>query len=286
MRLRPNEYRILLRECEIARYELLPDHYLAMNPGLADETIEGQPTREPAFSLEAMWVNRERRDAAERAGYTIVEPSAVLATHLSELIMDHADELLTREDVQTLVNNLKEQAPSVVEELLPNILTLGELQKVLHNLLRERVSVRNLVVILEVLADYAPRTKDIEVLTEYVRHALAREICNHYKDTDGVLAVVTLAPDLEAEILEAVRQAETAEFIPIEPARADAIAEQTAKVVQHMALGGQEPVVLCSAQVRRFFKRIVARQLPKLVVLSYNEIDPAVQLASEGQVGA
>jgi len=286
MRLRPNEYRILLRESEIARYELMPDHFLAMNPGLVEEEIEGYSTKEPAFGLDAMWVSRENRDRAERLGYTIVEPSAVLATHLTELLMDHADELVTREDVQNLVNHAKETASSVVEELLPNLLSLGELQKVVHNLLRERVSIRNFVTILEVLADYAPRTKDTEVLTEYARHALAREICANYVDEDGVLHVVTPAPELEAEILEAVRQAETGEYVPIEPARADAIGENTAKAVQPLVLAGQEPVVLCSAQVRRFFKRIVARQLPRLVVLSYNEIDPAVQLQSEGQVSA
>lgn len=286
MRLKPNEYRVLLRECEIARYEILPDHFLAMNPGLVEEEIEGYPTREPAFGLDAMWVSRANRDRAERLGYTIVEPSAVLATHLTELVMDHADELLTREDVQNLLKLVKERAPSVVEELVPNQLTLGELQKVLHNLLRERVAIRNLVAILEVLADYAPRTKDAEVLTEYVRHALAREICAGRVDEDGVFRVVTLAPDLETEILNAVRQAETGEYIPIRPDRADVIAESTAKAVQPMALSGQEPVVLCSAQVRRFFKRIVARRLPKLAVLSYNEIDPAVKLQSEGQVSA
>lgn len=284
MRLRPTEYRVLLREAEIARYELMPDHFLAMNPGLVEEEIEGYPTKEPAFGLDAMWVSRANRDRAERLGYTMVDPSAVLATHLTELIMDHADELLTREDVQTLVNHAKERAPSVVEELIPRILTLGELQKVLHNLLREHVSIRNLATIMEVLSNYGPRTKDAEVLTEYVRHALARQICAGYADEHGLLRVATLSPQLESEILEAIRKAESSEFIPIDPTRADAIGDKTAAAVQPMVLAGQEPVVLTSAQVRRFFKRLVARQLPKLVVLSYNEIDPAVQLASEGQV--
>ncbi len=287
MRLKPCEYRVLLRESEIARYELISDHFLAMNPGLVEgEEIEGYSTKEPAFGLDAMWVSKANRDRAEGLGYTIIEPTAVLATHLTELILDHADELVTREDVQSLVENIKQTAPSVVNELLPNLLSLGELQKVLHNLLRERVSVRNLVTVFEVLADYAPRTKDTEVLTEYVRHALAREICGAYVDEDGIFRVVTLSSELEAEILEAVRQAETSEYIPIEPARADAIGNATAQAVQALVLAGQEPVVLTAVQVRRFFKRIVARQLPKLVVLSYNEIDPAVQLESEGQVSA
>lgn len=286
MRLRPNEYRIKLREAEVAHYELLPDHFLAMNPGLAEEVIEGVATQEPAFGLHALWVSKANRDRAERMGYTIVEPSAVLATHLTEIIMNYAPEILSRQDAQTLVTHVKATAPQVVDELLPNVLNLGELQKVLQNLLRERVSIRNLESILEVLADFGPRTKDPEVLTEYVRHALARQICSNYVDEEGKLHVVTLAPPLEKEILEAVRQGTTGEFIPIEPARADAIARQAVEAMQPLVLAGHEPVALTSAQARRYFKRIVERNLPKVVVLSYNEIDPAVQLESEGQVSA
>jgi flagellar biosynthesis protein FlhA len=286
MRLKPNEYRVKLRESVIATYELLPGHFLAMNPGLVEEEIDGYPTTEPAFGLQAMWVSRDQRDRAERLGYTIVEPTAVLATHLTELIMAHAEEMLTREDVQTLVNHLKETSPTVVAELLPGILTYGELQKILHNLLRERVSVRNLEIIMETLCDYAPRTKDIEVLTEYVRHALARTICAPYVDEDNVLRVVTIAPALEREVMDAVAKAPTGEYVPVPPERADEIAEATARAVQPLLLGGHEPVVLSSAPVRRFFKRIVERRVPKIVVLSYNEIDPAVQLESAGQVEA
>ena len=253
MRLRPNGYCVKLRESVIASYELLPDHFLAMNPGLVEEEIEGIPTQEPAFGLQAVWVSRENRDRAERLGYTIVEPSAVLATHLTELIYAHADELLGREDVQNLLNNLKEKAPTVVNELVPNILTYGEVQKVLHILLRERVSIRNLETICEVLCDYGARTKDTEVLAEYCRHALGREICAGYADERNVLRVVTLAPELEQEILNAISQSETGEYIPVPPARADAIAERAAQAVQPLVLEGQEPVILCSAPVRRFF---------------------------------
>ena len=205
MRLRPNEYRILLRETEVARYEMIPDRFLAMNPGLVEEEIEGIVTTEPAFGLQALWVTKDNRDRAERLGYTMVEPTAVLATHLTEVIMNYADELLTREDVQNLIETVKSTAKTVVEELIPNILTLGEVQKVLHNLLRERVSIRNLETILEVLADYAPRTKDTDLLTEYVRHALSRQVCSEYKDDDGNLRVVVLAPTLEKEILDAIQ---------------------------------------------------------------------------------
>ena len=286
MRLRPNEYRIRLRESAIASYELAPDCFLAMNPGLAEEEIEGAPTKEPSFGLNAVWVTRGNRDRAERLGYTIVEPSAVLATHLTELIMSHADDLLTREDVQNLLKHVKEKAPSVVDELLPNILTLGEIQKVLHALLRERISIRNLEMILETLADYGRRTKDIEVLAEYCRHCLAREICGAYVDEEGKLHVVTVDPTIEREILDSMRQGETGGFPPIDPKRADVIAVNTVQAAQPLVLMGHEPIVLTSAPVRRFFKRIVERRMPKIVVLSYSEIDPAVQLESEGQVSA
>jgi flagellar biosynthesis protein FlhA len=284
MRLRPNEYRVLLRESEIARYEMLPEHYLAMNPGLVREEIEGVPTTEPAFGLQAMWVPRRDRDRAERLGYTIVEPSAVLATHLTELILSHSEELVTREDTQALLENLKTTAKTVVAELVPAQLTLGELQKVIHNLLRERVSVRNLQVILETLADYAPRTKDTDILTEYVRHALARQICADYKDEEGTLRVVTLSPALEQELSDAIQKAEPGRFIPVDPTRADAIAQAAARAVQPMVRAGYDGIVLTSAQVRRYFRRIAESRTPKLVVLSYNEIDPAVKLNSEGTV--
>lgn len=284
MRLRPNEYRVLLQESEIARYELMPNHFLAMNPGLVEEEIEGVPTTEPAFGLQAMWVSKENRDRAERLGYTIVEPSAVMATHLTELILAHADELVTREDTQDLIENIKTTAKTVVEELIPGSLSLGEVQKVLHNLLRERVSIRNLQVILEVLADYGPRTKDTELLTEYVRHALARQICAEYKDEEGILRVATLSPALEKEIGDAVDSAETGQYVPLDPARTEAIAQATAEAVKTLVRSGHEAVVITSAQVRRYFRRMVETQVPKVIVLSYHEIDPSVHLASEGQI--
>jgi flagellar biosynthesis protein FlhA len=248
--------------------------------------VPGIPTVEPAFGLQAVWVGPAERSRAEELGYTIVEPSAVLATHLTELFMTHSAELLSRQDVQKLVDTVKETSPSVVEELLPNVLSLGEVQKVLQSLLRERISIRNLEVILETLADFGPRTRDVELLTEYSRHALARQICAGFVDESNALHVVTLSPALEGEILDAARQNDNGDYIPLPPDRADTIASQTVDAVQPLVAAGQDPIVLTSAQVRRFFKRIIERHLPKAVVLSYNEIDPSVKLESEGQVGA
>ena len=284
LRLKPNEYRIKLREATIGQYELMPDGYLAMNPGLAEEKLEGIPTTEPAFGLPAFWISRAQREHAERLGYTLIEPSAVLATHLTELIYAHADELLTRQDVQTLVAHVREKAPALVDELIPSLLSYGDLQKVLHRLLRERVSIRNLEVILETLCDYAPRTKDPDILTEYVRHRLAREITAPYVSEDNTLRVVTLAPALEQEILDAVQRMDTGGYLPVSPDRADAIAQVAAKQLEILVLAGYEPVVVTSAPVRRFFRNIVERRVPKVVVLSYNEIPPEVRLESLGQI--
>ena len=285
MRLKANEYRVMLRESDVARYELVADHFLAMNPGLVEEEVEGIPTLEPAFGLQAMWVSKANRDKSERMGYTLVEPSAVMATHLTEVIQAHADELLTREDTQALIANMKTISKTVVEELIPNVLTLGEVQKVLHNLLRERVSIRNLETILEVLADYGARTKDIEVLTEYVRHALARQICAEYKDEQGVLRVVTLSPQIEQDIMDATQRADGGgSYAPMDPTQTNAITAATAEAVQELAASGYDPIVLTTAQIRRYFKQMVESRISKLVVLSYNEMDPSVQLESLGQV--
>ncbi len=282
--LKPNQYCIKIREATVGSYELLPDHYLAMNPGIVDETIQGIETTEPAFGLPALWIPANLKEQAESAGYTVVEPSAVLATHLSEILSTHAGELLTREEVQRLLKRLKQTSPTVVDELIPNILSYGEVQKVLQNLLRERVSIRNLEIICEVLCDYGARTKDTDVLTEYVRHALARTICAPLVDESNTLRIVTLSPALEQEILEAVKRSEGGEYIPVSPQRSQQICENTAKSIQKLVLEGYEPVVVCTANVRRFLHRILERKLPKVRVLSYNEIDSSVKVEIEGQI--
>lgn len=284
--LKPNQYCIKIREATVGSYELLPDHYLAMNPGIVEEGIEGIETTEPAFGLPALWINSSQKEQAERAGYTVVEPSAVLATHLSEILSTYAGELLTREEVQRLLKRLKQTAPTVVDELIPNILSYGEVQKVLQNLLREHISIRNLEVICEVLCDYGPRTKDTDVLTEYVRHALARSICASLVDEHNTMHIVTLSPALEQEILEAIKRSEGSEYIPVSPQRVQQICENTAQAIQRLVLEGYEPIVVCTANVRRFFRRIIERKLPKVRVLSYNEIDSSVKVEIEGQVEA
>ncbi len=284
--LKPNQYCVKIREATVGSYELLPDHYLAMNPGFVEKEIEGIPTTEPAFGLPAIWVPENMKDEAEKAGYTVVEPSAVLATHLSEILSTHSAELLTREEVQKMLKRLKQTAPTVVDELIPNILSYGEVQKVLQNLLKERVSIRNLEVICETLCDYGAKTKDPEILTEYVRHALARVICAPIVDETGTMHIVTISPQLEQEISEVIKKSEGTEFMPISPTRAQQITEKIAEAVQKLILNGYEPVVVCTTSIRRFLRRIIERRLPKVYVLSYNEIDPKIKVQVDGQVVA
>jgi len=284
MQLSPNEYVILIREAEVARYTLYMDHFLAMNPGLAKETLPGIATVEPAFGMPAVWITPEQTDAAERLGYTVVDPPSVLATHLTEIIRKHAHELLTRQDVSDLIENLKKSAPAVVEELIPTRMTIGEVQRVLQNLLRERVPIRNLERILEILADYATITKDLDLVTEYVRQGLARTICADYAGADGKMHVMALTPELEQEIAGSIKEVHGVSRAVLDPEQIQRIISAVARGAEKMVSLGFQPIVLCAGQVRRFLKRMIEKQLPNVVVLSFNEIDPAVTLQSEGTV--
>ncbi|MBU0639914.1 MAG: flagellar biosynthesis protein FlhA [Planctomycetes bacterium] len=280
----PNQYVVMLRGQEIARGEIFPDQLLAINSGLAAERLRGVETREPAFGLVAWWVPPEERERAERLNYTVVEPTGVVATHLTEIIKRHADELLTRAEAQKLFDNLKQRNSGLVEEVIPGLLKTGEVQKVLQNLLRERVPIRDLETILETLGDWAPKTKDSEVLTEYARNALARTICSQYRDSRGVIHCVTLAPATEDYLHGNIQRLEHGSALMIPPERqaalATAVKEQTEQAAA--AAAGANIVVLCSPQVRLWVRRIIESVLPQTPVLALNEIIRGVEVHAHG----
>ncbi|NLG87849.1 MAG: flagellar biosynthesis protein FlhA [Clostridiaceae bacterium] len=283
IQLNPNQYVIKIKGVEVSSGELMMDHFMAMNPGTAEEEIDGIPTTEPAFGLPALWITESQRDRAEMLGYTVVDPPSIIATHMTEVIKKHAHELLGRQDVQTLLDNVKNSYPAIVEELVPKLLTLGEVQKVLANLLREGVSIRDMVTILETLADYAPVTRDTDMLTEYVRQALGRAISRTFITPENS-DVITIDPQLEQMIMDSVQKTEVGAYLTIEPSVTNKIINNLAKHVEKIVQLGKQPVVLASPVVRLYFKRLTEQSIPGLVVLSYNELDPSIEVNSVGMV--
>jgi len=286
IQLNPNQYIIKIKGIQVSEGEILFDHYMAMNPGYVEEEITGIPTFEPSFHLPATWITEGQRERAESLGYTVVDPPSIIATHLTEIIREHIDELLTRQDVQSLLNNLKESNPSLVDELTPKLLGLGEIQKVLQNLLREGISIRDLLTILETLADYAPTTRDTDILTEYVRQSLKRAISTKYFPANETSSVVTLDPKVEQEIMQSVKQTETGAFLNLDPARSKSIIDAVGKEVEKLENLGKTPIVITSPIVRMYFKRLTEDYYKDLVVVSYNEIESNVELQSVGMVTA
>ena len=286
IQLNPNQYIIKVKGIQVSEGEILFDHYMAMNPGYVEEEITGIPTFEPSFHLPAIWITEGQRERAESMGYTVVDPPSIIATHLTEIIRQHIAELLTRQDVQSLVNNLKETNPSLVEELVPKLLGIGEIQKVLQNLLREGISIRDLLTIMETLADYAVTTRDTDILTEYVRQSLKRAISSKYFPANETTSVVTLDPKVEQEIMGSVKQTETGAFINLDPTRSKAIITSVGKEVQKLENLGKNPIVITSPIVRMYFKRLTEDYYRDLVVVSYNEIEANVELQSVGMVTA
>ncbi|TBV79635.1 MAG: flagellar biosynthesis protein FlhA [Desulfobulbaceae bacterium] len=284
LQLKPDEYVLQLKGLEIARGEVMMNHLMAMDSGTVKRPIDGIPTSEPAFQLPATWISEGQREEAQVAGYTVVDPSTVIATHLTEVLRSHADELLGRQDTQKLLDNLAKTYPKVVEELTPNLLSLGGLQKVLQNLLRDRVSIRDLLTICETLADHAGRSKDPDLLTELVRQKLARSITKNYLDPDGTLAVLTLAPKTEDIIRESLQQTDHGVFLNLEPNLAQHLLEQTQQAADKMATEGYQPVVLSSPAVRRHLRRLLERFMPQVMVLSHNEIATQTRLKSLGTI--
>jgi len=282
--LSPNQYRILIRGAEVARGELQTRGYLALNPGDTEATLPGIPTTEPAFGLPALWIGEDMVDAAKSAGYTVVDPASVLLTHLTETIRRHAGELLSRQDTQALLDLVKRDNPVVVEELVPGQLTMGEVHRVLQKLLEEGIPVRDLVTILEVLGDRSRVTRDVDLLTESVRHALSRTITRKYLTEDGVLQVVTLDPALERAVEESVQQVGGELVLAMDPALTERFITRLAGVVEEAARGGSQPVLLCGTGVRRMLRRLLARIMPHLAVISYEEVAPGVEIKSLGMV--
>ena len=283
IQLNPGEYVVKIKGVEVARGEIMPDHYLAMNPGGEVEGIDGIDTVEPTFGLPAKWIGEQHRDRAEMLGYTVVDPVSVIATHLTEIIKKYSYELLGRQDVKTLVDQVAQTAPALVEEVTPKLLTLGEIQKVLVNLLRENVPIRDMVTILETLGDYGSLTRDPDMLTEYVRQSLKRTITNRFIQ-NGKISVITLEAALEDSIMKGIQHTQHGSYLSLDPDLARRILESCSQEALRVSSKGYEPIVLTSPVIRIHFKRFMEQAVPDLVVLSYNEIEPSVQIQAVGMV--
>ncbi len=286
IQLNPNQYIIKIKGIQVSEGEILFDHYMAMNPGYVEEEITGIKTFEPSFHLPAVWITEGQRERAESLGYTVVDPPSIIATHLTEVIRQHIAELLSRQDVQNLVDNLRESNPSIVEELVPKMLGLGEVQKVLQNLLKEGISIRDLLTIFETMADYAPSTRDTDILTEYARQSLKRAISARYFPANETTSVVTLDPKVEQEIMGSVKQTEQGAYLTLAPERTKAIMGSVQAEVEKLESLGKNPIIITSPIVRMYFKRLTEDYFKDLIVVSYNEVETNVELQSVGMVSA
>ncbi|ABO66467.1 flagellar biosynthesis protein FlhA [Geobacillus thermodenitrificans] len=284
IQLQPNEYRVKIKGEEVARGELLLDHYLAMSPGVDDGSIDGIETVEPAFGLPAKWISEAMKDRAEMLGYTVVDPPSVVSTHLTEVLKSHAHELLGRQETKQLIDHLKESYPVLVDDVTPNPLSIGHVQKVLAKLLKEKVSIRNLPLIFEALADFARLTGDTDLLTEYVRQALARQITGQYAVPGEPLRVITLSGKVEKIIADAVQQTEHGRYLALDPTRAQAFVESVSQALDRYPFAGQTPILLCSPAVRMYVRQLTERHFPTIPVLSYNELEADVEVQSVGMV--
>ena len=284
IQLNPNQYLIKIKGVPVSEGEILFDHYMAMNPGYVEEEISGIPTFEPSYHLPAIWITESQRERAESLGYTVVDPPSIIATHLMEIIRSHLDELLTRQDVHNLIENVKEANETLVSELVPKLLNVGEIQKVLQNLLAEGISIRDLVTIFETLADYALTTHDTDVLTEYVRQSLKRAISNQYFNNNETTSVVTLDPNVEQVIMDSVKQTEQGAYLALDPDYTNRLMTSLREETDKLEELGRTPIIITSPIVRMYLKKLTQEQFRNLHVLSYNEIDSDVELQSVGMV--
>lgn len=284
IQLSPNEYVIKIKGNRVAYGELILDHYLGMSPGIDDDSIEGIETTEPAFGLPALWLSEEMKEQAELSGYTVVDPPSVVSTHLTEVIKRYAHELIGRQEVRKLIDHIKETSPAVVEELMPELMSVGEIQKVLMRLLKEKISVRNLGVILETLADYASLTKNPDVLTEYVRQALSRQITLQFTTQGDPLKVITAGASLEKRIADSIQQSEQGNYLSIDPESSQLIYQEVMEQVNRIQQTGVQPILLTSPAIRMYLRQFLERYIPDLPILSYNELEPDVEVQSIGVV--
>lgn len=283
IQLQPNEYRIKIKGNEMARGELLLDHYLAMSPG-DDDSIEGIDTVEPSFGLPAKWITESVKEEAEILGYTVVDPPSVVSTHMTEIIRNNAHDLLGRQETKQLIDHIRETYPILVDELTPTPLSVGEIQKILSNLLREHVSIRNLPIIFETLADYSKMTSDADVLTEYSRQSLAKQITAQYAGNSNVLKVLTVSGKVEKLIADSIQQTEHGNYLSIDPNDSQAILESMAKEIERASMMEQSPIILCSPAVRMYVRQMTERYFPHVPILSYNELESSIEVQSVGVV--
>ena len=284
IQLNPNQYVIKIKGIQVSEGEILFDHYMAMNPGYVEEEITGIPTFEPSFHLPAIWITESQRERAESLGYTVVDPPSIIATHLTEVIRQHIAELLTRQDVQNLINNIKDNNTTLIDELVPKLMGVGEIQKVLQNLLEEGISIRDLVTIFETLADHAAVTRDPDILTEYVRQALKRAISSKYFPVGEVTNVVTVDPSIEQEIMNSVKNTEQGSYLSLDPERSKKIIESLGNELKKLEDMGKNPIVITSPIVRMYFRNLAKDYYKDIIVISYNEVESNVELQSVGMV--
>jgi flagellar biosynthesis protein FlhA len=284
IQLKPNEYVIKIKGNNVGGGELLLNHYLAMSPGYDDESINGIETVEPSFGLPALWIDDSVKERAELSGYTVVDPPSVVATHLTELIKRHGHELLGRQETKQLVDNLRENYPVLVDELIPSVLAIGDIQKVLGKLLREKISIRDLVTIFETLADYGTYTKDPDILTEYVRQSLSRQITQQFSQAGETLRVITVGPNLEKKISESVQQTEQGSYLALDPVSTQTVYQRLTEQINRLLQSGQQPIVLTSPTIRMYLRQVIERTMQDIPVLSYSELEPNIEIQSVGVV--
>ncbi|HIJ68126.1 MAG TPA: flagellar biosynthesis protein FlhA [Deltaproteobacteria bacterium] len=282
LQLKPAEYRLLLKGNPVGKGEIMVGHFLALSAGESSIEIKGIPTRDPAFDLPAVWIPESRREEATRAGYTVIDPSSVVATHMTELFKKYADQMLTRQTVQQLLDNLALQQPKLVDELIPNLLSPGVIQKVLQNLIREGVTVRDLQSICETLADYGAVTKDPDILTEYVRQVLARTITRPYETEDQKFPVLSLQQSLEEKLTRGIQKSEHGSFLSLDPGFLQQFLQALSDEVKRSVSLGYHPVLLCSPAIRRHLRKLLERFLPDVAVISHNELSNSLEIRSIG----